>query len=237
MTTIKSVIGPLAETYRLLRPESILHADELMKERRTSKRLREWMYTADGGVYSLQGKNRTPTLAITRGSSNPLFQDSTIDNYCQQLRENKNYRPTPKETSRALQAEDTVVIDLTTLRLQKSNEEFSYLAVNTQEYNTLNSEEQKLAQRFYGKDDHFAQTMKMLAKADIRETSVQVLNPDYVRRHAQKNALGRASLLLDFDYRFGFKAGAYAIVDNPFGIRGVRRKGVRLSNSSGCYYP
>ena len=221
---LETVFVTLAEAYRLLRPESILHADELMKERRTNEELRrQSFHTADGIVYSLQGENRTPTLAITRGSSNLLFQDSAIDKYCQQLRENQNYRPTPEETLRALQSEDTVLVDLTALRLQKVNEEFNYLTINTREYKTLNPQEQKLAQRVYGKDDDFVQSMTMLADADIRETRVYVLNLDYVRRHAHKSVFGRASWLLNFYNGSHFSAnGRY--VDNRGALRGVRRE-------------
>ena len=207
MTPIETVEGRLAETYRLLRPESILHADELMKERRTNEELRnKLLYTADGEIYSLQGKNRTPTLAITRGNFNPLFQDSKIDGYCEQLRENENYRPTPDETSRALHAEDTVVIDLTALRLQKSDEEDSYLAIDTRKYNTLNSEEQKLAQRVFGKGQDFVENMQMLADTGIRETRMYVLSPNYVVRDAKENSLGRASWLADFNSNSYFVA-------------------------------
>ena len=230
--TIESVIGTLTEVYKLLRPESILHADELMKERRTNIELRnQSFYTADGEVYSLQGEDRTPTLAITRGSSNPLFQDSKIDNYCPQLFNNRNYRPTPDETLRALQAEDTVLVDLTTLRLQKYDEEFSYLAINTEKYKTLNSEEQKLAQRVYGKDDDFAQTIQMLAGAGIRETKVYVLNPDYVRKHIKEGSLGRASWLNGFYGSSIFYADDRSVV-NHYHARGVRRENVACSSLS-----
>ena len=227
--TIESVVGRLAETYKLLRPESILHADELMKERRTNEELRrQSFYTADGEVYSLQGKNRTPTLAITRGSSNPLFQDSAIDKYCQQLRENQNYRPTPDETQRALQAEDTVVIDLTALRLQGSEVEWRYFTVDTQDYKQLNPEEQKLAQRVYGKDNDFAQTMQMLADANIKETRVCVLSPDYVRIHATENSMGRASWLYYFCNNSYFIASELDVnIRNR--VRGVRREEVARS--------
>ena len=230
--TLETVTGTLAETYRLLRPESILHADELMKERRTNKELRsQWFYTAEGIVYSLQGENRTPTLAITRGSSNPLFQDSTIDKYCDQLIQNKNYRPTSEETLRALQAKDTVLVDLTKLKLQGNDEEWKHLAINTREYETLNSEEQKLAQRVYGKDDDFAQTMRMLADAGIRETKVWVLNPDYVRTHAQTSSLGRASWLNFFNNNSFFYAYDRIII-NGGRVRGVRREDVARSAAS-----
>ena len=228
MTTIKSVVGTLAKTYRLLRPESILHVDELMKERRTNEELRgQCFYTADGEIYFLQGKKNVPTLAITRGRSNPLFRDSKIDQYCQQLIENSNYHPTDQETSLALCAKDTAVINLTKLRLQGGVEQKSrYLAIDTQNYNRLNPEEKKLAERVCGKGQYFVENMKMLADDGIRETKVFVLNPDYVRIHAAGNSLGRASWLYYFDdSRFDT---SHRCVSEPDAVRGVRRKNVKL---------
>ena len=231
---IETVVGCLAEVYKLLQPGSILHVDELMKERRlypitSDGNLRnQWLYTADGLIYLLHGENRTPTLAITRGSSNPLFQYSTIDEYCKQLIKNHNYRPTADETSRALSAPDTVVVDLTTLRLQKYNEEFSYFAIDPQNYNLLNPEEKKLAQRIYGKGKDFVQTMKMLADADIRETRVHVLNPEYVCRYATENSLGRASWLYYFN-NYSFFYANDRNVNYRSRARGVRREDVARS--------
>ena len=226
---IETVVGCLAETYRLLRPESILHVDELMKERRTNEGLRHrCLYTPDGEIYFMNGK--TPTLAITRRSSNPLFQDSTIDEYCQQLLKNKNYRPTSEETQRALHAPDTVVVDLTKLRLQKGDEEFSYLAIDTKNYKRLNSEEKKLAKRVHGQGKYFGLTMKMLANARIIgtdagviETRVYVLNLDYVRLHVKENSLGRASWLGDFYGNSHFNVSARGM-DDHLALRGVRRE-------------
>ena len=229
--TLETVEGTLAETYKLLQPDSILHVDELMKERRTNPvtpdgNLRKQPFqTADGLIYLLQSENRTPTLAITRGNSNPLFQDSKMDEYCQQLLNNRNYCPTSKETQRALEAQDTVVVDLTKLRLQGDNAEWRYLAVDPQNYENLNLEEQKLAQRVYGKNDDFAQTMQMLADAGIRETRVHVLNPEYVRKHTQESALGRGSWLYSFGNDSGFFADDRS-VDIRGRARGVRRKDV-----------
>ena len=235
--TIETVVGLLAETYRLLRPETILHADELMKERRTNEELRnQLLYTADGLIYLLQGENRTPTLAITRGSSNPLFQDFKIDEYCQQLRENKNYRPTPEETSRALQAEDTVLVDLTKLELQGDDQESRHLTINTQNYNGLNSEQQKLAERVYGKGQDFGLTMRILADAGILDTRVFVLNPDYVCIGAKENSLGRASWLSSFSISSYFSAYG-RIVNYRDHTRGVRRDDVARSAASESEVP
>ena len=68
--------------------------------------------------------------------------------------------------------------------------------------------------------------MTMLAKARIRGTGVYVLNPDYVRTHAQKMALGRASWLYFFSNDFDASGrGVYVHV----ALRGVRREDVARS--------
>ena len=257
--TLKSVIGNLRDMYRYFDPESILHVDQLMNERRTNPvtpdgNLREQSFqTADGQIYFLQGKNNVPTLAITRGSFNPLFQDSKIDEYCKEMAgvvaksRDSRYYPTPDETLRALHAEDTVVVDLTKLRLQGNNAEFIYLAIDTSKYHTLNSEEQKLAQRVYGQDDNFTQTMTMLADAGIRETQVYVLNPyDVGLLHNYRNnfSAGWASVLRNFkDYSIFTPMTYYCdhasyssyYLEFPMHSRGVRRGTVAQSFQSDGY--
>ncbi len=222
--TIESVVGSLQETYKLLRPETILHVDQLTTERRTNHELRsQWFHTADGEVYFLQGEKKTPTLAMTRGANNPLFQDSTIDTYCEQLRRDGNYHPSAEETQRALKASDTVLIDLTELKLSGDETEWRHLALDPREWEKLNTEQQKLAQRVYGPAAEFAANMKMLADAGISETKIFVLNPEYVREHAQQGALGRASWLGSFHDNSDFSANVRN-VDSRGRARGVRRE-------------
>ncbi len=219
--TIESVVGTLPEAYRLLRPDSILHVDQLITERRTDLELRQqWFYTADGEVYFLQGKENIPTLAMTRRASNPLLQDSTIDTYCGQLRREGNYRPSAEETQRALEAPDTLLVDLTKLQLSGNETEWRYLAIDPRKWENLNPEQRKFAERVYGPLKEFAANMKMLSDARISEMKIFVLNPIYVREHAQQGALGRASWLDNF-YISNFYAYGRNL-DNHSRVRGVR---------------
>ena len=161
--TIESIIGSLQGTYKRLQPDSILHVDKLMTERRENKELREQsFYTADGELYFLRGKKQTPMLAMTRGDVNPLFQDTTIDTYCEELRQNRNYRPKLKEFQRAVKAKDTVLIDLTKLHLSKGDDEWGYLAIDPARLKALNAEERTLAVRVYGPRKEFDANMKCL---------------------------------------------------------------------------
>ncbi|MBI2666144.1 hypothetical protein HYX13_00880, partial [Candidatus Woesearchaeota archaeon] len=84
------------------------------------------------------------------------------------------------------------------------------------------AEEKKLAERYFGEDDDFTVSMKMLADAGIKNTRVYVLTPRYVKEHAQKGTLGRASWVDNF----GSDSYAYAedrIIGNHGRLRGVRR--------------
>ncbi|HIG93887.1 TPA: hypothetical protein HA234_06845 [Candidatus Woesearchaeota archaeon] len=203
--TLDTIIGTLRDGSRQLEPGTMLHVDELMKERQTNAELRtQWFYTADGQVYVMDGKNQK--LAMTRGSSNPLLQDDTIDTYCDQLLQSQNYRPTREEVQRALEAPDTLLIDLSKLRLSGNEKEWRYLTIDTSKYNKLNNEERKFAERVYGQGDDFAASMKMLKDARIPETKIFVLNPDYVQQEAQESALGRASWLSNFNNNSNFNA-------------------------------
>ena len=62
----------------------------------------------------------------------------------------------------------------------------------------LNSQERTLAERVYGQGTFFAANMKMLHEANINNTRIFVLNPEYVRSQAAEGPIGRASWLRDF---------------------------------------
>ena len=65
--------------------------------------------------------------------------------------------------------------------------------------------------------------MKMLEDAKIRETKIYVLNPDYVREHAEKGAIARVSWLYDFNYDSQFVA-CDRYINLRGRVRGVRKK-------------
>jgi len=233
--TLESITGTLRDGSRQLQPGTMLHVGELMKERRTNPITPEgddlrtqWFYTADGQVYVMNGKN--PQLAMTRGSANPLLQEATIYTYCHQLLNDKNYRPTTEEVQRVLEAPDTVLINLSELRLSGNDKEWRYLAIDTSKYKKLNDEERKFAERVYGQGDDFRANMKMLKEANIAQTKIYVLSPDYVQEHAQESALGRASWLLNFNYNSNFSAGGRNI-SNSNRVRGVRREVIAVGDA------
>ncbi|MEK6863152.1 MAG: hypothetical protein AABW53_00430 [Nanoarchaeota archaeon] len=220
--SLETITGNLRDAYRQLQPGTMLHADELMNERRDNPELRDqWFYTADGEVYFLKGKNKTPTLAMTREAHNPVLQN--IDVAFEQLINEHNYPVSQADFKQALAASDTTLIALPKLRLSIVNQEYGYLPIgNTPaEYKKLNAEERKFAERVFGQGRDFVQNMEMLKVADISETRIYVLNPDYVRQHAEKGAVARASWLDNFNYYSDFYANDRSI-SNHDRVRGVR---------------
>ncbi len=221
--SLETITGNLRDGYKQLQPGTMLHVDQLMKERRTTEELRSnGFYTADGEVYLLDGARKTPTLAMTREAYNPVLQN--IDVAYGQLVNKHNYRVSQTDVQQALAASETVVIALPNLRLTEHNAEFSYLTLGTTpaKYDKLNDEERKLAKRVYGQEDDFAQNMKMLKDAGIGETRIWVLNPDYVRKQAEAGAVARASWLSIFINSSQFNAIDRNFV-NRGRVRGVRR--------------
>ncbi len=222
--TLENVVGHLKEGYKQLQPGTMLHVDQLMNERRSNADLcNQWFYTADGEVYLLDGALKTPALAITREAHNPILQN--IDDAFEQLAKKQNYHPSQTDIQQALVAPETVLIALPNLRLRGNEAEWRYLAINTTpaKYGKLNDEERKLAERVYGQGDDFAQNMKMLKEAKIGETKIYVLNPDYVRQHAEEGTVARASWLYNF-YNYSSFDASDRDFNNLNRVRGVRRK-------------
>src|SRR3989338_4736337 len=194
MAELENILGNLPEAYALVDPETMLHSDELQLERLTNRELRALsFYTADGNLYDVhEGKAR---LSITRRDHNPVLRN--INDAFAQLTSSRNYHPKSKEALESITAESTVSIDLTQLGLQSDDSEWRYLTILTQNYDILNPEERKLAERVHGSGDAFVHVMKMLADANINETRVYVLNPAYVEENTGEVPLGRASWLVN----------------------------------------
>lgn len=200
---IENIPGNLRDAYKEAKKEvcTILCVDQLMNERRTDpvtetdEDLRNLcFYTADGEVYSVD--EGVPTLRITREAVNPVLKN--IDDAFDRSVNKKNYQVTPADFEAVKSAPDTVVIDLTKLRLEGSDNEWRYLAINTNGgYDSLNDEEKKVADRF----SYTPENLRMLSESQqkITETRIYFLSPDYVKKEAKENPVGRASWLGDFN--------------------------------------
>ena len=235
--SLETITGNLKDAYKLVEPATMLHVDQLMNERRTNPELQTLgFYTADGQLYFLAGEEKTPSLAMTRQPHNLVLRH--INDAFTQLVETGNYHPDVAEAQQAIAASDTVIIDLTKLRLEKQNDDFSALVISTTKYDTeLNTEERKLAEHVYEQGDNFVANMQILSDAGISETRVYVLNPKYVQKEARKGAIGRASWLGDFSYYSRFNANGRSVSSHG-ALRGVRRvsvsepEGVRAQSTS-----
>ncbi len=223
MTTLDTLVnipGNLKTVYTAAVPGTLRHVDELMTERRTNPSLRSlWFYTADAELYFMD--NGRPKLAMTREADNLVLRH--IDDAFAQLTSTGNYVPPQTEAEEAITASTTEVFDLSELKLEKHDDEFSFMEVSTAKYDKLNSEQRRLAERVYGKGDDFVLNMKMLEQAGIDTTRVYVLNPDYVKEHAKDSLVGRASWLYNFYVNSYFGADVRSIYSNSR-VRGVRRE-------------
>ncbi len=232
---LENIVGNLRDAYKQAVPGTVLCVDQLMKERITNPELRNNLfYTADGEVYSMDGK--TPTLRITREASNPILKNINVA--FDQLMRKWNYFVPFAEFEAVKAAPDTVVIDLNQLKLQDDDSEWRYLAVDTSRpLGKYNAEEQKLLERVFGVGDDYTRVMEMLrtSRLRIRQTRVYVLNPWYVTMKGA-NIIGRASWLgcfLNYSY---FDASSRNFnsstsfsehvrgIDNNYYMRAERRK-------------
>ncbi len=211
-----TVTGNLGECLSQLQPGTIRHVDELVTERRTNEELRNlWFYTADGELYFMD--NDKPKLAMTREADNLVLRH--IDDAFPQLTSGGNYHPALAEATSAIKASTTEVFDLTALNLKKHDDEFSFIEVPTTNYDSLNHEQRRLAERVYGKGNDFVLNMAMLKQSGINTIKVYVLNPEYVKEHAKSSPIGRASWLINFDSVSNFYAFVRGI-DYDFCVRG-----------------
>ncbi len=224
---LETIVDNLRDGYNQLQPGTMLHADQLMAEQVTDASLRgQRFYVADGPLYSLQ--EGVPTLWLTRHTveeqNNLVLRhlNDEVDSSYDQLIKTGNFRADPEEAGQAMKAKGTLRVDLTKLRLQGANVEWRYLAVSTTSYDSLNREERKLAERFYGQGDAFVAAMNTLKEVGISETRVYVLNPAYVQKEAQKGPVGRAAWRSSFNYDAGSDARDLNVNDLNV-LRGVRQ--------------
>ncbi len=233
-----NIEGNLRDAYKQCVPGTMQCVDQLMNARRTDTELRsQCFYTADGNVYCNEGNEQVLYICremTTDGSRilNPILKN--IDDAFTQLTTKQNYQIKPNDFDAVRNDPNTVRVVLNDLSLQSNNKEWRCLAISTTEYDTLNLEERRLAERVYGQGTDFVENMKMLKDAGIRKTIVCVLNPDYVKAHATENPIGLASWLgsgSSFVSNSSFDASGRSI-DFDYCVRGVRREVVVAAAST-----
>lgn len=225
---LETITGNLRNGYKQLHPGTMLHVDELMKERRDNTELRsQCFYTADGEVYFLDGAKKTPTLAITRKAKNPVLRN--IKDAFEQLTQKPNiYRPSQADFQHAIAARDTVLVALPTLHLQDDGVGWQYLEIRTEDgfikngnkYETPQKGEQKVMKRL----GYTSKNLAMLRKSpqQIREIKLYFPNQDYIQKHTEEGAFAMPSLLGDFNNGSVFYAGGNNL-NHHICVRGLRR--------------
>jgi hypothetical protein len=222
---LENIPGNLRDAYKQCVPGTFLCTDKLMNERRSYSGLRrKWFYTADGEVYSLD--DGVPTLRVTREATNPvlrhLFDKGVCSSY-DQLMHKHYYNVTPADFKAVKNSIDTIIVDLTRLRLGGEEKEWRSLAIDTKRYaEKLNDEERKFAERVYGQGSDFVANMRLLRCGGISMTYIFVLSLDYVKSKAKKGPLGLVSALGHYLYDSSFVAHGCYIGSDSF-IRGIRK--------------
>ena len=222
--SLEIITGNLNEAYKQIQSGTMQHVDELQAAKVTDLSLRDQsFYTADYNQYALRGKKQVPTLGIARERHNLILRN--IDEASRQLTQGNNYRPSVEEAEQVFRARGkngTVLVDLTKLELERYDSEVGYFEIGTspREYNSLNPEQKKLAERVEGKGATFTAVMKMLKNFGVASTRIYVLNPNYVREYAAKGPIGRAAWLGCYDNDFSLIAGN--LLNLSGAARGVR---------------
>jgi len=109
--------------------------DQLQEERQDNPALRNNVfYTADGNGYFLR-EDGGVDWAITPEADNLVLRhlDDEVDSSYDQLVHNDNFRPDNAEALAAKNAQGTVVVDVSQLRLFRDDKEFRYLQIRTKD--------------------------------------------------------------------------------------------------------
>lgn len=194
--TLETITGSLL-AYKELELGTFQHFDQLITERRSNKELRQrTFYTADGELYTIQGKKKL--WAITREPQNLILQNID-DAHHQLITRGGHYFPDAEKAKLSLEHPDTVIIDINGLKLVTPQitlpggikiiqEDYSgYFAVDPRKVKKLNSQQMLAAQRIYGPDENnFQQNMDLFAQAG-KKCLVWVLLPNYLQKTLDQN--------------------------------------------------
>ena len=233
-----TIVGNLRDGYAQLEPGTFLHADQLTAEQVNDTSLRDIsFYVADYPQYSIENGAFILWLARhTLAEPNNLVLRHLFDkenSSYDQLMRTGSFRPDIEEARAVMAAKDTLRINLNKIYLQGIENRWNFLDINTTRYEKqLNSEERKLAERFYGSENAFVTAMETLSSKEIDHTRILVLAPRYiVQQGVGKSPIGQVA------WRGGFGSGACSYADeynvnDYLRLRGVRRVVVPVEGAS-----
>ncbi len=243
---LTNVSGNLLDSFLQLEPDSIRHSYEIMNERRTNASLRDSrQWTADFPMYRLENEkgeqdaNGEAVLYFAPIKHNLVFrhlEDAMDDSHpVIQLRTTHNYKPNAKEVREVVDSaktKETLRVKLADLNLERYDDEWSFFEIDTDNYANsvkqggLNAVQRELAERAYGQGQDFVENMAMLSQSGKQKTTFYVLNPEYVKANARKDAICRFSWLNNFYFNSNFIAYFRYADLNLGGLRGVLRRKV-----------
>jgi hypothetical protein len=186
------------------------------------------VYTADFPMYSVE--DGEVFLYIAREPNNLFF-----DNFAEgtrQLHKTGHYTLTDRNNiDRVVHAADTLRICLSNLDLvDNPKPKIKTFEFDTEDYDVLNAEQRRLAERLFCSGDEFKEYMRILnnreylLRSPIFSISVIVLNPDHVKHYCPANgALATASMLGNAARGSSFYA-AYTTKGEDGGILGEARE-------------
>ena len=134
---LETIIDNLRDGYNQLEPSTFQHADQLTAAQVKDPSLRnQCFYTADGPLYSVEGKKKTPTLWLTREPYNLVLRhlNDNVNSSYEQLVKTGTFRPGLDEARRAMKAKSTLRIDLSILHLPSYKSQWQYLEISTTKY-------------------------------------------------------------------------------------------------------
>ena len=234
---LENIVGCLAETLPQVDQSTIQHAAQIVTEQRNKPELRTQLYwSADFtfyGIETIEGKEEV-MLYMGEGKHNLMFRNIQ-DADAQLSYDDHNYRPKNEDIESVINAESTLRIKLSDLRLKGKGYDCKYLEIDVTNYGTLNDAERKLAERVYDQGDKFVKNMRSIADRDITSTRIYVLTSEYVRwalssehmaslpeAFRDRKTIARAARLGDFGNGARFGAGEWRVGGAGRTLRGVR---------------
>jgi len=221
--SLETLVGPLAETAPQLKLETIQSACQITNERRTAEKplrsqLRnEYFYTSDTSVYTVE--DGEVFLYFGNGVVTPVLKNVGVA--ADELANKGYYVPKQRDVESVLNAEDTLKVKLSDLRLKGNWKQVRYLEIETDNYNKLNKTERALAESVYCQGKDFIDNMEMLNNLHITKAKIYIRDPEYFKERFTDQAIAWASWLDGSSDSSVFVADGWR-VDIHSGLRGVK---------------
>jgi protein phosphatase len=184
--------GGLAEVVALFEQGTIRTTTGIQRARFKDASLRDvQLYAANYALYDIE--DGEAVLYFGGQKNNPILANPK--EAVRQFTATGNYVLTPEQAAPAKQS--ALRIKHSELDLQ-GIEEWQYFSIDTAHPERLNPAQRELAEAVHGLSTQFTGVMDKLRENGINATQIYVLNPEYIRRHAQSGALCRLVWIHNF---------------------------------------